>query len=93
MKNNRYTHSTKTIGNGKWTKEGILPSKRNKMKKVKLIWTTTLIDLAIIAMAVFMSVWQNKPIYLWLLMLLFTTGKNYVVIDEMNKTDNTMRNK
>ena len=62
------------------------------MKKVKLIWTTTLIDLAIIATAVFVSVWQNNTSYLWLLGFLFFTGKNYIVIDEDKKEDR-VRNK
>ena len=57
------------------------------MKKVELVWTTTLIDLAIIAMAVFVSVWQNNTNYLWLLVFLSFTGKNYIVIDEDKKED------
>ena len=57
------------------------------MKRVKLIWTTTLIDLSIIAMSVYISVWQNNPKYLWLLIFLCISGKNYVIIDEGRKED------
>ena len=63
------------------------------MKKVKLLWTTTLIDLAVIAMAVFVSVWQNNVNYLWLLVFLFSTGKNYIVIDEEDKKEDNKSNK
>jgi hypothetical protein len=46
-----------------------------KNKEVKTNWGTVIIDLAVMVLSVSVSVWQDNPNYLWLLILLLFTGK------------------
>ena len=42
-----------------------------------VFWGEVIVDLAIIGMAVYVSVWQNDTNYLWLLLLLGASGSYY----------------
>ena len=43
-------------------------------EKETINWATALIDIAIMIMAIIVSVWQDNPNYLWLLVLLAFSG-------------------
>lgn len=50
-------------------------------KKKQINWALLIFDLAILAIAVGFSIWQNNPKYLWLILITFTTG-SYIIKNE-----------
>lgn len=48
-----------------------------KMRISHTNWGVVVIDIAVIIMAVVISIWQNNPKYLFLLFILAFTGKEY----------------